>query len=86
MAVTLDPTERKVLEAYAAEDTNDPEGAYAPYYPSISAAAGSNLDQAYAACKALKKKGLLTTNGRQGSKLASAPAYWITDAGKAALA
>lgn len=77
-------TERAVLTAYKTEDESDPEGGFAPYYHTIAAAAGGDIDVAYAACKSLKKAGLLTCNGRQAAAVISAPSYWITDEGKVA--
>lgn len=80
----LSDTERKVLEAYREAEREDPDGMFAPYYHTIVTAADGDAHMAYAACKALKKLGLLEAGGRQGA-LVNAPGYWITDAGKAAL-
>lgn len=77
--------ELKILTVYRDEDIADPEGAFAPYYHTVTAAANGDPDLAYAACKSLKKAGLLSCgNDRQGSKLINAPSYWITDQGKQA--
>lgn len=82
----LTDIERAVLEQYKVEDDADSEAAFAPYYHTIASAAGGDTYIAYAACKALKKAGFLSCGSdRQGSKLVTAPSYWITDAGKAAL-
>jgi hypothetical protein len=83
--MALTEVELAVLSAYLAEEVADPEGAFAPYYHSIARAAG-DAHLAYAACKSLKKRGLLSCGSdRQGAKLMAAPSYWITDDGKAAL-
>lgn len=83
----MEAVDRAVLAAYKAECDADPEGAFAPYYHSIANGAGGDPDLAYAACKSLKKAGLLTCgSARQGPRLISAPSYWITDEGVAALA
>lgn len=82
----MDAVEKDVLTAYKTACDEDPKGAFAPYFHSISAAAGGDPELAYATCKSLKKRGLLTCGGeRQGAKLFSAPSYWITDEGATAL-
>lgn len=81
--LSLTDRQRAVLDAFRAEEAKDPEGAFAPYYHTIVAAAGGDADVAYLTCKDLKKLGLLETNGRQGSALLNAPSYWPSEKGKA---
>jgi len=79
----MSPRDTKVLAAYAALTVDDPEGAWNPYHYVVIAAVGGDPNGAYVSCKALKGRGLLACNGRQGASLASSPAYWATDAGLA---
>jgi hypothetical protein len=77
-------TEEKVLDVYRELSKSDPEGAWNPYYADVARAANGDADLAYAACKKLKKDGLLECNGRQGGGLFNAPAYWPTEKAVAA--
>lgn len=81
MSANLTDTEKAVLAAIAALTRADAEGAWNPYYADVAAAAHGNSDLAYTVCKALKKAGLVEANGRQGTNLLNAPAYWATEKG-----
>lgn len=80
MPKMLNDQERTLLEVFAKLEKEDPQGAWNSYYHEVVKAAGGDLTTADVMCRNLRRRKLLSGEGR--GKHAS---YWPSDDGKAAL-
>lgn len=75
--MTTAEMETAVLKVFAANEAEDSEGAWNSFHHSIIAAAGGHPEYADQVCRELRRKKLLTGEGR--GKWAT---YYLTDKGK----
>lgn len=73
--------EERVLAAYQRECEADPNGAFGPVYPGIAGAVDNDPERALVACKALKKRGLLTGEIGRGRLAILSTSLWTTEKG-----
>lgn len=77
MMPDVDELERAVLAAFVSNEKDDPDGAWAAYHPTITAAADGVLTYAVQVCRKLRERKLLAGEGR-----GEHATYWPTDKGR----
>jgi hypothetical protein len=80
--INMNKLEKDILKEYYRLSINDPEGAWAPYYPCIAKIANGDAGVAYIVCKILKKRKFLECK----NNIIGAPSYWPTITGEVAIA